>query len=286
MTPTRAIALLLPLLTAAGAAAAAQPRDWTGAQIMQAVHARQKQFPFVYEEQSIVLVDRNGARDTRKARFFSRVEDDGTVRLLVVFETPPAVRGVAMLAERDPAGNVTQQLYLPALGLRLLPGDATGDDSGFMGTDFTVEALTGELLAEYRYERGDDVEFENQPYFTVDVYAAGSDPAQARPLRRHFVRQDNFFVTRTDFFDARGEVVRRRRAYDLKNVDGTLWYANQLLMDDYREQHRTVIKVDRRVISRDYVPAELFSAAWLFEHYPQADTAEAAPAGDAAEPAS
>lgn len=259
---------LLPLLLAAGTAAAMEEDNWTGQQIMQAVQVRQQQFPHVYEEQSIVLVDRNGDRDTRTARRFSRVEDDGTLRLLVVFETPPTVRGVALLATRTADGAITQQLYLPALGPEMITGDVSGQDGGFMGTDFTVESLTGETPASYLYVRGDDVEMENQFYYTVDVHRAGADAGAGRPLRRHFVRKDNFFVTRTDYLDARGEVSRRQRAYDLKLVDEASWHANLMLMDDYREQHQTLIKVDRRVFSDDYVPVEMFSAEWLYGTYP------------------
>ncbi len=263
----RNIALLLWLLAAAAAMAVDNHEDWTGQQIMQEVHARQHQYPYIYEEQSIVLMDRNGFRDTRTARRYSRVEADGSIRLLLVFETPLQVKGVALLANRDPAGVVTSQLYLPALGQHLIASDPGDHGNGFMGTDFSVESLTGEMLSEYLYLRSDDVELENQVYFTVDVYHAGDDPGKTRPLRRHFIRQDNLFITRSDYFDARGEVVRRQRSYDLKVVDGTMWHANLMLMDDYREQHQTLIKVDRRIFSRDYVPAEMFSAAWLFEHF-------------------
>lgn len=277
MNPVRT-ALILLLFVSGGAGAAADQANWTGQQIMQAVHVRQQQFPFVYEEQSIVLMDRNGARDTRKARRYSRIEDDGSVRLLVIFESPPDVRGLALLAARDAAGTVTQGVYLPALGQRLVDSVNSGGDSGFMGTDFSVENLTGELPQDYLYVRGDDQEIDNQPYFTVDVFTAGSDPRQGQPLRRHFVRQDNFFITRTEHFDGRGALVRRQRAYDLKVVDGTHWHANLMLMEDLREHHQTLIKVDRRVYSRDYVPVEMFSAAWLFENYPLPATEDGATA--------
>ncbi len=274
MMPGR-LSLLPCLLAVATAAMATDSREsWTGPQIMQEVHARQHQYPFIYEEQSLVLMDRNGFRDTRTARRYSRIEADGSMHLLLVFETPIQVRGVALLARRDAAGLVTSQLYLPALGQQLIASDPADHGGGFMGTDFSVESLTGEMLSEYLYVRSDDLELENQPYFSVDVYRAGDDPAVNRPLRRHFIRQDNLFVTRSDYFDARGEVVRRQRSYDLKVVDGTMWHANLLLMDDYREQHQTLIKVDRRIFSRDYVPMEMFSAAWLFEHF-QAQPADA-----------
>jgi hypothetical protein len=38
-----------------------------------------------------------------------------------------------------------------------------------------------------------------------------------------------------------------------------------VLMEDFAERHRTLIKVERRVFSPDYVPAEIFSRQWLLE---------------------
>ncbi|MBI1731211.1 MAG: outer membrane lipoprotein-sorting protein [Gammaproteobacteria bacterium] len=284
MTMNAAGLLMLPLLVAPAGAQAAQEHDlWNGAQIMDAVQSRQTEFPYVYEEQSIVRVDRNGLRDTRTARRYSRVEPDGNVHVLLVFETPPEIRGTTLIAHRDPGGMVTKQLYLPALGPQLIASDADDRGGGFLGTDFTVESLTGEMMSEYRYVRGGDEEIDNQAYFSVDVFRAGDDPNRTQPLRRHFIRKDNLFITRTDFFDIRGGVAKRQRSYDLRVVDETMWHANLMLMDDYREQHQTLIKVDRRVFSRDYVPADMFGAAWLFEHYP-APPDPAVPATDATVP--
>jgi hypothetical protein len=38
-----------------------------------------------------------------------------------------------------------------------------------------------------------------------------------------------------------------------------------LLMENQKERHKTLIKIDRRIFSRDYVPPEIFTPAWLLE---------------------
>ena len=48
----------------------------SGLEIMQEVHKRHQQFAFIYEEQSMVMIDRNGDRDTRKVKRYSRVEEE------------------------------------------------------------------------------------------------------------------------------------------------------------------------------------------------------------------
>ena len=42
-----------------------------------------------------------------------------------------------------------------------------------------------------------------------------------------------------------------------------------ILMENKKEQHLSLIKTSRRIFSHDYVPAEIFTAEWLYENYPQ-----------------
>jgi len=44
-----------------------------------------------------------------------------------------------------------------------------------------------------------------------------------------------------------------------------MWRANMILMEDHRERHKTLIKIDKRVFSQDYVPAELFTPEQLLD---------------------
>ena len=48
---------------------------------------RHKLFPYVFEEQTMILIDNAGNRETRKLRRFSRMEDSGTVKYLFVFDS-------------------------------------------------------------------------------------------------------------------------------------------------------------------------------------------------------
>ena len=45
-----------------------------------------------------------------------------------------------------------------------------------------------------------------------------------------------------------------------------------ILMEDSKEQHRSLIKIDRRVFSRDYVSEDIFTADWLFKNHPFVST--------------
>lgn len=248
--------------------------ETSGAEIMEEVQKRHQQFPYIYEEQSMMMEDRLGERDTRKARRYSRVEEDGSVKFLLLFDYPQEVKGVALLANRDPDGNTVKYIYLPALGERLIESTGEGSNDNFLGTDFSVENLTGEVLSDHYYVRRDDKEIDGIKYFILDVYKASDQLTEQQILRRHFIRQDNFYITLTHHFDKQGRVSRIQSHHDLKAVDGDMWRANMILMEDKKQEHQSLIKISRRVFSHDYVPEEVFTAEWLYENYPYVEPVE------------
>jgi hypothetical protein len=201
-------------------------------------------------------------------RRFSRVEKDGTVKYLLVFDNPPEVRGVALLAVCKPAGRVKGGIYLPAFGkeLKSQAGEVRG--SHFLGTDFAIEDLTPEALSDFRYVRVADQQIDKTDYFVVEAFPKDEKTEQTTgySLRRHFIRQDLFFVARTDYYDRRGRLSKRQTFHDLKKVDGDMWRADMILMENHKRRHKTLIKITRRVFSHDYVPPEIFTPAWLLDN--------------------
>jgi len=245
-----------------------------GLEIMHEVYKRHQQYAFIYEEQSMVMMDRNGDRDTRKVKRYSRVEEDGAVKFLLLFDSPDEISGVALLANRDASGKTRKYIYLPALGEQLIENVSSGRDGKFLGTDFSIENLAGEVLDDYIYIRKPDKKTNDIEYFVVDVYQREEGlsedilPEEKQASRRHFISKNNFFITRTEYFDKQGRVFKKQSHHDLKPVNGEMWRSNMILMEDSKEGHQSLIKINRRVFSRDYVSAEIFTADWLFKNYP------------------
>jgi len=245
-----------------------------GLEIMHEVYKRHRQYAFIYEEQSMVMMDRNGDRDTRKVKRYSRVEEDGAVKFLLLFDSPDEISGVALLANRDASGKTRKYIYLPALGEQLIENVSSGRDGKFLGTDFSIENLAGEVLDDYIYIRKPDKKTNDIEYFVVDVYQREEGlsedilPEEKQASRRHFISKNNFFITRTEYFDKQGRVFKKQSHHDLKPVNGEMWRSNMILMEDSKEGHQSLIKINRRVFSRDYVSAEIFTADWLFKNYP------------------
>lgn len=233
---------------------------------MHQVYERHQQFPYIYEEKSLVMEDRNGHRDTRRAKRYTRIEPDGSVKFLLLFDYPEEIRGVALLAEKRPDGHYKRYVYLPALGETLTETIGSDGQGNFLGTDFSIESLTGEDLSLYHYVRVDDKKIDTIAFYVVDVFEKSRHTDN--PVRRHFIRQDSLFITLTHHYDRLGRVSRIQSQHDLRPVSGDMWRADMMLMVDKKAEHQSLIKVSRRVYSNDYVPQEVFTAAWLFEQYP------------------
>lgn len=237
----------------------------SGAELMQAVRDQHQLYPFTYEEQSLVLTDRHGQRETRRMRTYMRAEEDGTLRYMLLFDTPVEVEGVALIAERMPDGTTNKYFYLPAFGQQLIEAGGASYGENFLGTDFAVEDLTGEALEDFRYERQRDERINGMRHFVVDAYPVNE--ADAPAAMRHYIDSERMFVVRTDHLDQFGRLRKRQTFHDLRHVGAGAWRANIMHMDDLRTRHQSLIRVDRRVFSRDYVPREVFSAEWLFENH-------------------
>jgi len=241
--------------------------SYTGSQIMAEVFQRHKLFPYVYEEQTMVLTDKAGHRDVRKMRRFSRLEKGGTAKILLVFDSPAEVRGTALRIIRHGTGSVENQIYLPALGEELSSGQAKDQGRDFLGTDFALEDLM-ESLNDFRYLRKPDQSIAKTVYFVVDAFPADDKKSghTGYSMRRFFIRQDIYYIVRTDYYDRGFRFYKQLTSHDLQQVDRHMWRANMLFMENQRQNHTTLIKIDRRVFSRDYVLPKIFTPAWVGEN--------------------
>ncbi len=248
--------------------------DADGPSLMRAVRERGRQYPYAYEELAMILIDKEGRHRTRRVRRFTRARADGSGELLVLFDLPETVGGVALLAHRDRDGRSRTSLYLPALGPDLVEAGTSATRASVLGTDFSVEDLVGERLDGYRFMRRADETISDTGYYVVDAHALDPGPDEDPPLYRHYILKDSLIVIRTDTLDAAGRLLKRHTRHDFQHVGGQIWLPNLLMMRDAVTRHRSLLRVERRVFSRDYVPDEVFSATWLRRNYPPVETTE------------
>lgn len=254
----------LAVVAVLAAVPAASPDVLDGSAIMDRVRSHRPQACCIYQELTMILSAPAGESGVRRIRWFERREPDGSGRLLLVFSAPADVRGAAVLVTRDSHGTTGGEIYLPALGRPLDLADRTAGAMPLVGSDFKLADLFRGAPRDFTYAREADAEIDRGMHYVVRATPVpGAEQRTGGGWRRHYVRKGDHFLARTDYHDVRGVLARRQSFRDPKQVEPGVWQADMILMEDFGERHRTLLKVERRVFSPDYAPAEIFSRAWL-----------------------
>lgn len=227
------------------ALACAQPSADGARELIEEALRKHAPAPHVYEEQTLVLSDSLGRHSVRTARYYQTSDADGAQKRLLIIDTPADVKGAALLVTRD------------ASGVRRGP-EAFGR---VFGSDFTIADLEAEQPRDFRYERERDQELERVVHHVLRALPKDESVARLTGYaeRRLFLRKDNLYVSRIDYQDPRGRALRRQTFRDPVVDDTGAWRPGMVLMEDLQEGHRTLLKVERRVHSADYVPAQVFA---------------------------
>ena len=255
------IGLLLPFaVTAASADEKKTPVEkMTGKEIYEEVGTRHGK-PIEFEIQKITLTDDKGAEEVRDVKRYARTVGPGEHRYLMVFHSPPAIRGAATITWKRRFKKDGQWIYLPATGgkpVRLVGG---GKKNYVMGTDFTAEDLASESSDKLKFERQENESLNGKEHLVIDVMPKDADlkSETGYKRRRLWIDKSNFVVMRTDYFDWRDKLIKRQTASNLKNVEDDVWRADVQTMENFKDGHKTRIEVIEREFDESSVPLELF----------------------------
>ena len=223
----------------------AQAGSESGRELIEESLRRHAQPAYVYQEQALVLTDRQGRHTVRTMRYYARHDEHGSRKLLVI-ETPAESKGTSIFINRDARDGMRR--------------GAAGSSPVF-GSNFSVADLEEEQAREFRYERDADQDLGMVPHYVLRAFPADESAARSAGYheRRIYLRKDNLFISRIDYRDREDRLARRQTMRDPSPDESGAWRAGMLLMEDLRDERRTLLKVERRVHSPDYVPAAVFA---------------------------
>lgn len=238
--------------------------ELTGRQILDEVALRHEA-AVQYEEQAMNLVDKKGNQEVRQVRYYARKGQEGLFKYLMTFDSPAGIKGVALLTWQNEGADDDQWLYLPAYGDEAKRVAKGSRRNYFMGTDFTYEDMVSESRDKFSYERKPDELLEGVEHYVVEV--SPSDPALVKESgyksRTVWVRKDNFFIARTDYFDRQGKLLKRQTVSDLVNIQGPMWRGNRSEMENFANGHSTVVQAQTRLFDESAAPEEYFQQRFL-----------------------
>jgi outer membrane lipoprotein-sorting protein len=192
----------------------------------------------------MVLRSPSGAESRRRLRVSTlEVAGDGD-RTLAVFDSPPDVRGAALLTHTHLDAPDEQWLYLPEL--RRVRRITTANRAGpFMGSEFAFEDLTSQEPERYRYrwlrnERADGRDtfvLERVPVYEGSGYRrqiVWVDQMRYQPLRIDFYDHRDAHQKSLRFHGYRHHLDRHWRAEGMEMVNHQTGAGTTLIWRDYR----------------------------------------------------
>jgi len=237
----------------------------TGTEIIRESLKRHELYPYVYEEQTLILTDAHKQHDVRRILRYSRMEPNSAFKTKLEFIYPESIAGTALLFVRRADGSGSSRILLPALGAKITNYVGVISRGQILGSEFSLQDFMPEDMPSFVYHRIDDVVADNVVYFAIQSDFSEPSQASMRSYARRLllVRQDNFFISRVDYFDNKAHLIKRRTQHDIHPVGGKMWRADMIKVENMLNRHGSILKIDRRVFSSDYTPESAFDERLL-----------------------
>jgi hypothetical protein len=171
----------------------------------------------------------------------TRLGSHGRSRMVLRFNTPPEVKGVALLVVNHPDRASDQWMWTPAIerDRRIALQDRS---TRFFGTDFSFEDLEERDVDQFDYTLVGEEAVDGAACWKIEsVPRQGKSSQYTRSLV--WIRKDNHTLARLENY-VRDAPVRRLNYGDLANVQG-IWTARRLEMSDLRRGSRTLLTLDK-----------------------------------------
>jgi Outer membrane lipoprotein-sorting protein len=187
------------------------------------------------------VFDKNGT-STKKVFLYRRISVPGGSKILVVFNSPADVHGVALLSIAQTGVATAQYIYTPALH-RVRDVAPQERSARFIGTDFTYEDISEHVLDDFTYKLvGDTETMEDHKTYKIQARPLDSQRSQYKFVY-YWVAQDVPVILHAEMYDSQGTEVRTLHASDLKRSGG-IWGARHVEMSSVQDGTRTVLTIN------------------------------------------
>lgn len=177
----------------------------------------------------MILRDRRG-NETRRELEISQLEivDDGD-RLLVVFDTPKAIRGTALLSYSHKVGPDDQWLYLPAHA-RVKKIASRNKSGPFLSSEFAYEDMALQELEKFEYRLLGEEACGDASCYRIERIPKDEFSGYAR--QEVLLDQAALRVLRIDYFDRAGRPLKTLTADEYQRFRERFWKAGRMVMEN------------------------------------------------------
>ena len=196
-------------------------------------HADQRNWGYQDSTVALTMILRTASgRETSRELRISQIEipDDGD-RMLLVFDTPRAIRGTALLSYSHPRAVDDQWLYLPAL-TRVKKINSRNKSGPFLSSEFAFEDLTAQEVEKFSYRYlGIEACAEGQCYqverIPLDEFSGYSTQIVA-------VDTEHLRLVSIAYFDRRGDPLKTLQSSGFELYQDRFWRASRMVMTNHQ----------------------------------------------------
>jgi len=184
----------------------------------------------------IIINEKGEAREREILTYTAEIK--GIRKSLIKFLEPADVKDTSFLHIENPKGEDEQFLYIPAIKkTRRIAGSQRS--SSFMGSDFSYSDFEKRDV-----DAGEHSLVREENYNGQDVYVVESLPKDEPDYSKfvQWIRKDNFVPVRIDFYDKKGNLIKRLEVEKLENIDG-YWISTRTVMQSLTKNKKTIIEI-------------------------------------------
>ena len=229
-TPYQGIAasLLVPLMLCCTSGALAET-DAAQKGLAVSVEADRRDTGFTDYKVRMEMILRNARGDENKRQMRLRtleVQGDGD-KSLMIFDTPPDIKGTGLLTFSHKTGDDDQWLNLPALK-RVKRITSKNKSGPFVGSEFAFEDLSSQEVEKYTYKYLRDESFDNQMCFMVERYPIDRNSGYTRQVA--WIDQTHYRTLKVDYYDRKNAHLKTLTFHGYQLYLDKFWRATRMLM--------------------------------------------------------
>lgn len=210
-----------------------------GLALMQAVHRQASGYGDMSVELRMVLRARRGAETERSLRIFQiEMPADGN-RVMVVLDSPKAVRGTALLSFAHAVGEDDQWLYLPAFS-RVRKIASRNRSGPFLSSEFAFEDLTSQEVAKFSYRLLGIEDCGTQRCYRVERIPVDQYSGYSR--QEVLVHKTLLRIEAIDYFNRGDRLLKQLQQSDFEHFEGRFWHPRRMLMENRMTGKSTLLE--------------------------------------------
>ncbi len=216
----------------------AQTAQEQGEAIAREADRRDSGYGDVSADLEMVLTNKQGQSAQRQMHISSMETAGDGDKSITLFDSPPDVKGTAMLTFSHKREDDDQWLYLPAL--KRVKRIASGNRSGsFMGSEFAYEDMGSQEVEKFTYHYLRDEACGELQCFVIERYPVERSSGYKRQVV--WVDKEHYRIQKTEFYDRKDVLLKTLNVSGYQLYLDHYWRAREMRMVNHQTGKSTTL---------------------------------------------